>query len=188
MFGLLNDVLRPEPECSSNALADALTWVSLPFTKLVVEELGFLAFILTYSSLSGKRNGAFAESLKRSESTLLFRTFIIVGLTYLSDLRAQGPSRPKRVGHDMICRDCVYDHVSELDPMSEKLSNFSTDTLLRKDEFTDANGLTCITARRDNHDAVSQRFEFKVRLLSLCHTRSKVRALLVLGLPKPPDG
>jgi hypothetical protein len=61
------------------------------------------------------------------------------------------------------------------------------DTFLCQDSFTDTNGVKICSAQRANRGAVPQDFECKVRLLSL-FVWGKKRTLLVLSIPKPPDG
>jgi hypothetical protein len=73
------------------------------------------------------------------------------------------------------------------DGTPDKLHDVQYDTLLCQDSFTDTNGVTICSAQRANRDAASQNFECKVRLLSL-FVRGGERTLLVLSIPKPPDG
>jgi hypothetical protein len=78
--------------------------------------------------------------------------------------------------------------VCYIDDTPDELQGVQPDTLLCQESFTDTNGVTICSAQRANRDTVSQDFECKVRLLSLCHVRRKARTLLVLSIPKPPDG
>ncbi|KAH8753664.1 heterokaryon incompatibility protein-domain-containing protein [Hyaloscypha finlandica] len=74
-----------------------------------------------------------------------------------------------------------------IDDTLDELQDVQLDTLLCQDSFTDTNGVTIRSAQRANRGAVPQDFECKVRLLSL-FVRRKKRTLLVLSIPKPPDG
>ena len=129
-------------------------------------------------STSIKLTGANPFGQVEGGSIVLEAPVVEVNLRYRSVEREPIDGRRKWSVNTCVCY---------IDDTPDELQYVQHDTLLCQDSFTDTNGVTICSAQRANRDAVSQNFECKVRLLNL-FVSGKARTLLVLSIPKPPDG
>ena len=171
----------PETSCDISQRLPTFSWAS------VDEEIDYRSLNMSYRpgnkyaivrSTSIKLTGTNPFGQVEGGSIVLEAPIVEVNLRYHPDEREPVDGRRK-----MFVKTCnCY-----IDDTPDENQSVWPDTLLCQDSFTDTNGVKICSAQRANRGAVPQDFECKVRLLSL-FVRRKKRTLLVLSIPKPPDG